>query len=503
MGLRLGELSVILRTDNDQLRKGMADGRQEVRRGGRDMETEAAATAVAMAAVLGAGGQRAGEEWVRGADGRLRDARGRFVSPFDGISKSAGPAGAMAALGFLGRFGADFGAKISNIVSGGFSGLPPQVQGVLAAVGATMAATMAAAFGAALAAGVLLAVGGGVLAVGIKQAIKDPRVAAAWSTFGDRAKEALTGFAEPFKGPLIRAADTFGDAIERWGPGLKEIGAMIAPVIDKLAPALTKFGDNMMPGLKEAVEQSVPLFETLAEYLPEIGVAMSSFLSSIASGGEGANTVLTHMLMFIEGAIIAAGWLIGSLASLYQWIVDTFSSLGNTTATVWNSIKNGATSAGRWVVDKFTAMVDFIRGLPSRISRAASGMWNGIRESFRSALNWIIGRWNSLELQLPSVSFMGATVGGGSVGTPNIPFLARGGTATAAGLAIVGEEGPELVHLGRGATVQPLSNAGGGFLGTLRLILEWPDGRVIKDQLIDAAALRSQTVDRYLGLERP
>jgi flavodoxin len=79
VALKLGELVAYLKTDNTGLRRGLAEGRQEVRRGGRDMETEAAATAVAMAAVLGAGGGRGGEQFTRDATGRLRNSRGQFV----------------------------------------------------------------------------------------------------------------------------------------------------------------------------------------------------------------------------------------------------------------------------------------------------------------------------------------------------------------------------------------------------------------------------------------
>jgi len=82
-------------------------------------------------------------------------------------------------------------------------------------------------------------------------------------------------------------------------------------------------------------------------------------------------------------------------------------------------------------------------------------------------------------------------------------MLARGGHIIGAGLAVVGEAGPELVHLGRGATVQPLT--GGAADGhaeamTLRLVIQSEDGRVIKDRLIRAAADRGQTVAQYLSI---
>ncbi|TDC42095.1 hypothetical protein [Micromonospora sp. KC213] len=468
MALKLGELVAYLKTDNKGLKDGLAEGRQEVRRGGRDMEQEAAATALAMAAVLGAGGRAAGEEWVRGADGKLRDGRGRFVAAGkalgDATAADVAGAGSRLAGGLLGRFGARFGAMLPDSVGKVFSGLPPQVQSVIAAAAATMAVTMSAAIGAALAAGILLAVGGGVLALGITQAVKDPAVAAAWKGFGDRAKKALAGFAEPFKEPLMRAADTFGDAIERMGPGLKEIGRIIAPVIDKLAPALVGFAEKAMPGLKDAVQQSVPLFETLARHLPEIGAAVSFFLSSIADGGAGANTILSDMLTWLEGAIIIAGWLIGSLASLYQWIRDTFSTLARVGGEVWDSIKNGASSALNWVRGKFDWAVGVVRGLKGRIGRASSGMWDGVKNSFRAALNWVISKWNGLQFRLPSITAFGQTIGGGTIGTPNIPHLATGGDVLESGLAVI--------H--RGERILPAAQvdrlpAGGGKPAELRI----------------------------------
>lgn len=126
MALKLGELVAYLRTDNKGLKDGLAAGRQEMRRGGRDMEQEAAATAIAMAAILGAGGQRAGAEFVRGADGRLRDASGRFVA----AGREAGDGFTRGADGRLrdsrGRFsaaGRQLGEAASSGVRGGLDSL--------------------------------------------------------------------------------------------------------------------------------------------------------------------------------------------------------------------------------------------------------------------------------------------------------------------------------------------------------------------------------------------
>ena len=132
---------------------------------------------------------------------------------------------------------------------------------------------------------------------------------------------------------------------------------------------------------------------------------------------------------------------------------------------VWDKISGGAVAAKNGVVKAFNSVVGFIKGLPKAISGAASGMWNGITSAFRSAINWIVSKWNNLSFTIPGVDthIPGVgKVGGFTLNTPNIPMLARGGTALRSGLALVGEDGPEFLNLPRGASVVPLDQADAG-----------------------------------------
>ena len=122
-------------------------------------------------------------------------------------------------------------------------------------------------------------------------------------------------------------------------------------------------------------------------------------------------------------------------------------------------------------------MIGFVAGMPGRIASVAGGMWDGIKNAFRSAINWIIGAWNGLEFKLPSfggVKVLGRTLIpglGATLGTPNIPYIASGGIATSSGLAVVGEEGPELASFPRGAGVVPLPAGGAASPTTINLNL--------------------------------
>lgn len=138
----------------------------------------------------------------------------------------------------------------------------------------------------------------------------------------------------------------------------------------------------------------------------------------------------------------------------------------------WDSIKAGASSVWTWITNGWNRMVGFITGLPGRVSRAASGLWNGIWNGWRNILNRIIAGWNNLTFTIGGGSIAGINIPSLTLSTPDLPYLATGGTVTRDGLAVVGENGPEVVSLGAGASVVPLpSGGGGGPAGTVKVIV--------------------------------
>lgn len=177
----------------------------------------------------------------------------------------------------------------------------------------------------------------------------------------------------------------------------------------------------------------------------------------------------------VTGALNAV---LAAARAVASWFTGSFLPF---ISRVWSGISSGATSAKNGIVGAFNSVVGFVKGLPGRISSAASGMWGGITSAFRSAINWIIGRWNNLEFGIPAIDthIPGVgKVGGFTLGTPNIPYLAKGGTAIGAGWSVVGDEGPELAHLGAGASVVPLPDLGGDTLVFVTIDGQQLQGRI-------------------------
>jgi TP901 family phage tail tape measure protein len=132
----------------------------------------------------------------------------------------------------------------------------------------------------------------------------------------------------------------------------------------------------------------------------------------------------------------------------------------------WDIIKKIAAAAWNNIVSVikniWNGLLNFFKGAPSTIFNLFKTVWNGIYTAFKWAINQLISAWNSLHftiggwtLHLPDPA-PNITVPKITVGLPHIPTLATGGIIMTPGSVIVGEEGPELLHLPRGAGVQPL-----------------------------------------------
>lgn len=163
-------------------------------------------------------------------------------------------------------------------------------------------------------------------------------------------------------------------------------------------------------------------------------------------------------IVVLIGVLVLAykkiGWFRKGVDAAFKWIKNAAvsGSQGVVAAVKW--IASAATNTRNWVVNAFNNVVAFFKGLPGRIRSAASGMFDGIKDAFSSAIDFIIQKWESLK-----------NIGGGVFGSiadiagSVVPGAADGATITRPGTVMVGERGPELLSLPRGASVIPLSPA--------------------------------------------
>jgi len=104
-------------------------------------------------------------------------------------------------------------------------------------------------------------------------------------------------------------------------------------------------------------------------------------------------------------------------------------------------------------------IASYLGSLPGRIAGVVSGIWDPLWAGFRGAMNSIVSAWNNFSLTIGGGSIAGVSLPSVTLYTPNIPYLAQGGDVQRPGLAVVGDAGPELLELPRGARVTPLNDA--------------------------------------------
>jgi TP901 family phage tail tape measure protein len=257
-----------------------------------------------------------------------------------------------------------------------------------------------------------------------------------------------------------------------------EIGeAGLLDIVTRLVSKVTDFVQGLSRTNPEVLKWATVIAAVIAVAGPLL-IFVGMLITAIGALGTALAFLAANPVVLIVAAIVALiavvvyvatqttifqdtwNWVWGKVLAVASWAVERIRAAW---ANIRKYLIDPVLSAYSWVTTKIDALVTYARRLPGRISSAVSGMWDGMKSAFRSAINWIISKWNSLSFTLPSVRVPGiGTIGGATIHTPNIPFLAHGGVIDRAGMAVVGEAGPELVHLSRGAQVTPLTGGGGG-----------------------------------------
>lgn len=187
--------------------------------------------------------------------------------------------------------------------------------------------------------------------------------------------------------------------------------------------------------------------------------AVSDFFKSVGQGIADwfMNWTLPGLLLKHWDSIKAAA------ESAWNKILDFFRGIPGKISGFFKTVGEKLSKpfkAGQEAVQKgWDGLMDFIRGIPGKVGSALSGIADKISGPFKRAFNGIASAWNST---VGKISFTAPDwvpgMGGKGFSVPKIPMLATGGTATAAGWSLVGEMGPELLHLPRGASVVPLGH---------------------------------------------
>ncbi|WP_144015911.1 phage tail tape measure protein [Desulfonispora thiosulfatigenes] len=205
------------------------------------------------------------------------------------------------------------------------------------------------------------------------------------------------------------------------------------------------------------------------EAVKTAGVITGQFIMSlIRSGWEAIKTagIITTQLIVSMVNYALSGWRV-----VYSIAATTVAWVAQKIAIVGSSLAIKTMTAAQWALNIALNAnpIGLVIGLVALLAgglvvlyqksetarNIMNNLWEGMKNSAVSSINIIIGAINRLIGGINSIKAPGwiPVVGGKSANIANIPMLAKGTNFHRGGPAIVGEEGPELLNLRRGASV--------------------------------------------------
>lgn len=283
---------------------------------------------------------------------------------------------------------------------------------------------------------------------------------------GDLMAEA-DNFGQVFSTDMGRQAEVFNDNLTRLGGAFKAISADLT---ERLLPYLVEFTDWL-------VENAPAIADVVASVI-EFGIAIAKAGADVAQftvdaiqaidqfGADVTDTFLALPEKFVQiGRDIIAGiwrgieekieWIRGKIAEfadmLPQWVRDRLGikSPSRVFAEIGENVMAGLSEG---LVGGMDSVEGEVAGFADDIARTFAGVLTGATD-FRDAMSGLLEQIGG-QLVQTGIS--------GILGGLKIPGFANGTSFAPGGLAMVGERGPELVHLPRGARVTPNSDIGGG-----------------------------------------
>ena len=267
---------------------------------------------------------------------------------------------------------------------------------------------------------------------------------------------------------------------------IEEIAPFLVDAVKLVLPLIVKLVEKLMPFFVTIVESILPILVELLPLIMEVLEAICPILDLILDvlgflldifGDLIKNTlpviinliqnVLTPILRVVTTVISAVG---NAFRTVFEGIKSVWQGAPAFFRGIWDGIKNAFAAVGNWFKDTFSKAWQAVKDVFSKGGKVFDGIKQGIADVFHKVVNTIIRGLNTViaapfnainnifdRLRGVSILKLSPFSWLPSVGVPQIPQLAEGGQG--AGTAMVGEEGPEILDLPRGATVIPLSRS--------------------------------------------
>lgn len=396
----------------------------------------------------------------------------RIIIVAGGIAAAIGPI-----ITIVGRLTQGFGLLVQGI---GFL-IPAHAAQATAAASAATAETALAGATAAVAAPIALAVAAiGALVGGFMLAYEHSEA------FRNIIHAVVNWLSTTFV-PIIEEVGAFVAAVwediaawtrQVW-PMIQQVISTVLDVIREVVEAFTRvvmaawrlFGDNILTAVRTVWNLIKTVIQTAIDIVQGIITTVLALITGKwRQAWDGIKEILSGIWNLIKGIVRAA---IDAVRNTIDAVLDAIRAIWTgawngikaVAEGIWDGIKSvvrGAINGVKNVIDNVLDSIRAVwRGAWNAMKDVATGIWDGIVAAVKTGVNAIIRILNAAIMGINAlIRGYNAIPFAPDIPTiPHIPELARGGTISEGGMAIVGERGAELLELPRGAQVTPLTGS--------------------------------------------
>lgn len=288
-----------------------------------------------------------------------------------------------------------------------------------------------------------------------------PSLAKIWAIGQQVAREVMP--------PLIQAFETVAPIVVRVGGFLADnLGKalqFIAPFVVQAAQELGKFASEIISRVVPFVQQMWNMIQGFLDWIKPYWPAIwNGLVTGLTSAWDTIKGTIQIAWSIVSGIIkIGLDVLSGNWKKVWEDVKSMFSGIWDGIKSiaqgVWNLVQkpimDGIHAFQKTWNDVWNGTKKTFSDIWNSLSGIASGAWNNVAGAVRGGINSVI---DAIDNFISGVNNIHVTLPGGvSLGfsIPLIPHLATGGLIGKAGMALVGERGPEQVFLPAGAQVIP------------------------------------------------
>lgn len=245
-------------------------------------------------------------------------------------------------------------------------------------------------------------------------------------------------------------------------------------IVDFMTPILDTIKNYVIETWDKVVAKSLEIWEVVKdlvikawEYIVSTaGPIIEQVKETISAAWEFIQTLTAFVWDIIKDKFMSTFEFIKGLVTGFVTVVNfIWTNFGDiilrVIRTAWDMVVGVFKGVFQVLEGIFKVFTGLLSGNWSKVWEGmkdiVSGIWDGIVSLVKGGINFLIGALNAFirginKIKLPDWI---PGIGGKGINIKEIPYLAKGTSYFSGGLAVVGEQGPELVSMPRGSSVTP------------------------------------------------